>query len=50
MEADEASSIDEAVRADIEWLKKQSLMRKELKERIHGYIFDIKTGKLQHVK
>ena len=36
----------EAIRADLKFFMDSSLVRSELKERVYGYIYDIKTGKL----
>ncbi|KAH8897955.1 carbonic anhydrase [Thozetella sp. PMI_491] len=35
-----------AVRQDMELLKSSSLIREELKDRVYGYIYDIKSGRL----
>ncbi|GAM85816.1 hypothetical protein ANO11243_038240 [Dothideomycetidae sp. 11243] len=43
------TSAEQHLREDIAWMKKQPLMREDLVQRIKGYMFDIKTGKLQEV-
>lgn len=45
-----SNSIDEVVRNDIQWLKEQSLMRRELAANTKGFVFDIGTGKLRLVE
>jgi carbonic anhydrase len=47
--ADVVRSQGDAVRADIDWIKKQPLTRQDLADNIRGYIYDIKTGKLKEV-
>lgn len=36
----------EAIQEDLELFKSSALVREELKSNIHGYVYDIKTGKL----
>jgi len=40
-------SLEETVKTDVKFLKSSPYFREELK--VHGYIFDIKTGLLQTV-
>jgi carbonic anhydrase len=39
----------ESVKQDIEWVNAHPLIREELKKGCHGYVFDIKTGKVEKV-
>ena len=40
-------SLEEAVQTDVKFLKSSPYFKESLK--VHGYIFDIKTGSLQTV-
>jgi len=41
----------ESVRGDLEWLRDtDELIREELKKTARGFLFDIKTGKLEEIK
>lgn len=44
------SSLDKSVREDLKVLRDSPLVRPELKEHLHGYVLDIKTGLLRQVK
>jgi carbonic anhydrase len=43
-------SLPQSVKDDMAVLKSSSLMRKELADNVHGYVLDIKTGKLSPVE
>ena len=43
-------SLEQSVRDDLAILKANPLIRKELAERAHGFVYDIKTGALTPVK
>ncbi|KAH8891424.1 hypothetical protein GQ53DRAFT_648824, partial [Thozetella sp. PMI_491] len=46
----DGSSLEkETVRADIGFLKSSPLIRDDLKKNVHGYVYDIKTGRLDPV-
>ncbi len=36
----------ETIRQDLKFFKESPLVRQELKDRVYGYVYDIKTGKL----
>ncbi|KAF5980599.1 carbonate dehydratase [Fusarium coicis] len=40
----------ESVRGDLEWLRKNEVIRDELKSTARGFLFDIKTGKAEEIK
>lgn len=46
---DTLCSLEASVREDVEVLKKAPLIRKDLKDGISGFVFDIKTGSLSQV-
>jgi carbonic anhydrase len=37
------------VRSDLEWVRANPLIRDELKQGFQGFVFDIKTGKVEKV-
>ncbi|KAL7943874.1 carbonic anhydrase [Trichoderma barbatum] len=41
--------LEESVREDVQLLKTQIFVRKELRDSVKGYIYDIKNGKLKEV-
>ena len=43
------TSLEESVRADVEWAKAHPLIREELKKGIQGFVFDIETGEVRKV-
>jgi carbonic anhydrase len=43
------NSVEHSVRDDVEFLRGSPLLREELKKNIHGFVFDIKTGKLKEM-
>lgn len=45
-----SSSTEDGVRDDLKFLKESPMMRKELSEHLHGFLYDIKTGKVQEIK
>jgi carbonic anhydrase len=42
-------SVPQSVKDDIALLQASPLVRKELLENVHGYVLDIKTGKLSKI-
>lgn len=40
----------DSVRGDLAWVNSSQLIRDELKKACRGFLFDIKTGKVQEVK
>ncbi|KAF5585742.1 carbonate dehydratase [Fusarium pseudoanthophilum] len=40
----------ESVRGDLEWLRKNEVIRDKLKSTARGFLFDIKTGKAEEIK
>jgi carbonic anhydrase len=42
-------SLEQSVRDDVQLVKGSPLMRKELADRTRGFIYDIKTGRLNPV-
>lgn len=40
----------DSVRGDLEWLRKNEVIRDELKSTARGFLFDIKTGKTEEIK
>ena len=50
MNADECfSDVDRYIRADVEWMRSQPLMRRGKGIDVQGYLYDLKTGKLRKV-
>jgi carbonic anhydrase len=43
------TSPHDSVREDVEFLKASDLVRPELKERVAGFVYDVKTGLLNPV-
>jgi carbonic anhydrase len=43
-------SLEESVREDLAWLRSSPFIKKELAERTHGFIYDIKSGKVNKVE
>ncbi|KAF2154964.1 carbonic anhydrase [Myriangium duriaei CBS 260.36] len=43
-------SSEESLRSDLEWMKAQPLLRKDLAKCIRGYIYDLKSGEVREVK
>lgn len=44
-----AYRLEESVREDLDFLKSHPLVRQEIKNNAKGYIYDIKTGRLNPV-
>jgi len=44
-----AFRLEESVREDLKFLRAQPLIRQEVKDNAKGYVYDIKTGKLNPV-
>lgn len=44
-----SNSVEHSVRDDVEFLKGSPLLREELKKNIQGFVFDVKTGKLEEI-
>lgn len=44
-----ACRLEESVREDLKFLKSQPLLRQKIKDNAKGYVYDIKTGKLNPV-
>ncbi|KAF5654050.1 carbonic anhydrase [Fusarium sp. NRRL 25303] len=40
----------DSVRGDLQWLRKNEVIRDELKSTARGFLFDIKTGKTEEIK
>ncbi|SCO47884.1 uncharacterized protein FFMR_08875 [Fusarium fujikuroi] len=40
----------DSVRGDLKWLRKNEVIRNELKSTARGFLFDIKTGKAEEIK
>lgn len=49
-EADNGDSIVESVKGDLQWVKGHPLIRDKVKEGCQGFVYDIKTGKLERVE
>ena len=43
-------TLEEAVKGDLKFLMESPLVRSELKERITGYTYDLKDGRVSQVK
>ena len=43
-------SVEQSVKDDVEFFRSSPLVRRELAERTHGFVFDIKTGELKSVQ
>ncbi len=41
--------MEQSVKDDLEWVRASPLIRGELKQGFQGFIFDIKTGKVEKV-
>jgi carbonic anhydrase len=41
--------LEESVREDLDFLRSEPLIRQEIKDNAKGYVYDIKTGKLNPV-
>ena len=46
---DESYRIAQSVRGDLEWVWDSPFIRQELKEATRGFVFDIKTVKVEEV-
>ncbi|KAG5756423.1 hypothetical protein H9Q70_000977 [Fusarium xylarioides] len=44
------TNMAESVRSDLEWLRKNEVIRNELKSTARGFLFAIKTGKAEEIK
>lgn len=42
--------MEESVKTDLEWVRANPLIREGLKKGFQGFIFDIKTGKVEKVE
>ncbi|KAL8710274.1 MAG: hypothetical protein Q9220_005044 [cf. Caloplaca sp. 1 TL-2023] len=49
MEWGAIADLEQSVRNDIEMFKASELVRKELRDNVHGFVYDIKTGLLSEV-
>ncbi|KAH8819141.1 carbonic anhydrase [Xylogone sp. PMI_703] len=43
------TDVEQSVRDNLEWLKKTPFVRKELLQNTYGFIYDVKTGKVERV-
>jgi carbonic anhydrase len=41
--------LEESVREDLRFLRQQEMVKQEIKDNARGYIYDIKSGKLNEV-
>ncbi|CCT70680.1 uncharacterized protein FFUJ_06670 [Fusarium fujikuroi IMI 58289] len=44
------TDMGDSVRGDLEWLRKNQVIRDELKNTARGFLFDIKTGKAEEIR
>ena len=44
-----SNSVEHSVRDDVKFLKGSPLLREQLKKNIHGFVFDVQTGKLKEI-
>ena len=43
------NSLVQSVKTEVAWLKGNPVIREELKKGIRGFVFDLKTGKVEEV-
>ncbi|KAM7196553.1 Carbonic anhydrase [Rhypophila sp. PSN 637] len=41
------TDVEQSVKEDVEWLRAHPLLRDELRKGVHGFVFDLKTGKVE---